>query len=106
MPAILVLPLFISNPLYAGWIKDKNFQFQMARNIAKSIYSIFPNGVSFAFTASSYTPEEYKIIKHIFGSEDPVNYTRMIQRQTCLMIQSQVTSSIENYHLKLQIDRL
>jgi len=106
MPAILVSPLFISNPVQASWIKDKSLQFQIARSLAKSIYSTFPNGDSFAFTATPYTPEEYKMSKLIFGSEDPVNYAKMILRQTCIMMQSQVTSSIENYHTKLHTDRL
>jgi len=106
MPAVLILPLFISNPIQASWIKDKSLQFQIARNLAKSIYSTFPNGGSFAITASSYTPEEYKQTKSFFGNEDPVNYAKMILRQTCIMLQSQINSSIENYRTKLSTDRL
>ena len=105
MPAILALPLFISNPLHVTWIKDKSLQFQLARNLAKSIYSTFPNGGSFAVTASSYTSEEYKQIKLLFATEDPVNYAKMILRQTCIMLQSQINSSIENYRTKLSTDR-
>lgn len=105
MPAIMILPLFISNPIHASWIKDKSRQFQIARNLAKSIHSTFPNGGTFALTATPYTPEEYELIKFVFGSEDPVNYAKMILRQTCIMMQSQVTSSIENYHTKLHTDR-
>lgn len=104
MPAISVLPLFISNPLHVSWIRDKSMQFQIARSLAKSIYSAFPNGGSFALTASTYTPQEYKNIKIIFGDEDPVSYAKMILRQTCIMMQSQITHSIENYRTRLSKD--
>jgi len=105
MPAMLVLPLFITNPLQACWIKDKSKQFQIARNLAKSIYSTFPNGGTLAFSASSYTPQEYNVIKHVFGSDDPVNYAKMILRQTCIMMQSQINFSIENYRTATHMDR-
>lgn len=97
MPAILILPLFISNPVHATWIKDKNFQIRIARSIAKSIYDAFPNGGLFAFTASSYSSEEYQIIKKTFGEEDPVKYSKAILRQTCIIMQSPVTSFNANY---------
>jgi hypothetical protein len=105
IPAVMILPLFISNPIHASWIKDKSIQFQIARNLAKSLYSTFPNGGTFALTATPYTLEEYELIKFVFGSEDPVNYAKMILRQTCIMMQSQVTSSIENYRTKLHTHR-
>lgn len=106
MPAILILPLFISNPLHASWIRDKSVQFRIARNLAKSIYFSFPNGGSFAFTTSSYKPEDLEIVKPIFGPEDPTEYALMILRQTCIMMQSQVTSSIANYQSKLNPDSI
>ena len=106
MPAILIMPLFISNPLHASWIKDKGIQFRIARSLAKSIYYAFPNGGSFAFTTSSYTPDENKILKAVFGSDDPLNYSKMILRQTCIMMQSQVSSSIANYQTKLKPNSL
>lgn len=106
MPAILIMPLFISNPLHACWIKDKGVQFRIARSLAKSIYYAFPNGGSFAFSTSSYTPEENKIIKLVFGSDNPDDYAKMILRQTCIMMQSQVSSSIANYQTNLKSNSL
>ena len=106
MPSILILPLFLSNPLHASWIRDKSVQFRIARNLAKSIYFAFPNGGSFAFTTSSYTPEDLKTINSIFGTEYPAEYALKILRQTCIMMQSQVTSSIANYQTKLNPDSI
>ncbi len=84
MPAILVKPLFATNPLHAEWIKTKSAQLRLARNLAKSIISLFPNGGLIGFRLAGYDEERG-------NNKSPFNtgqYSDMVLRQTVLLLQA------------------
>lgn len=50
MPAILLEPLFASNPKHADWITSETGQFRLALILAESIRRFFPDGGLVAFS--------------------------------------------------------
>jgi N-acetylmuramoyl-L-alanine amidase len=82
MPAILVKPLFATNPLHADWIKSKAGQLRLARTLSASILCLFPNGglIGFCLCATN----EYE--------NNTDSYADMVLRQAAIMLQSNKTS--------------
>lgn len=99
MPAILVQPLFATNPVHASWLKNKSVQLRLARIITKSIYSSFPNGGLFAFSASPYL--NVNKVEVPFFNLKTARFAESILRQTSVMIHSRVISSFSNYNSKV-----
>jgi hypothetical protein len=50
MPAILLEPLFVSNPSHAALVRDEQGQARLARVLVESIQRFFPNGGLIAFS--------------------------------------------------------
>jgi hypothetical protein len=50
MPAILLEPLFASNPQHAEWIRNQSGQARLARILSESIQRFFPNGGLIGFS--------------------------------------------------------
>jgi hypothetical protein len=50
MPAILLEPLFGSNPIHAGWIRSAEGQDKLAKILADSIIEFFPDGSLIGFS--------------------------------------------------------
>jgi len=86
MPAILVKPLFATNPLHADWIKTKSIQLRLARSLVSSILSLFPNGGLIGFCLSrSNNRSEADIFNNGINT---VQYSDMILRQAAILLQS------------------
>lgn len=50
MPAILLEPLFVSNPQHAEWVRSEDGQDRLARNLVDSIRQFFPDGGLIGFS--------------------------------------------------------
>ncbi len=87
MPAIFVKPLFATNPIHVDWIKTKSVQLRLARNLANSILSLFPNGglIGFCLTGTDHENDQDRIL---FGGVNAAQYSDMVLRQAAIMLQS------------------
>jgi hypothetical protein len=50
MPAILLEPLFVSNPQHASWVRSTDGQEKLAKVLADSIIGFFPDGSRIGFS--------------------------------------------------------
>jgi len=50
MPAILLEPLFVSNPQHAAWVRSEDGQDKLAKILADSVIEFFPDGSRVGFS--------------------------------------------------------
>ncbi len=94
MPAILLKPLFLSNPLHAMWIRNPAGQARQARMLVYSIKQMFPEGGRIGFSVGHrYRPSEPGDEGYpVFGGGTEAAYAEMMLRRAAIMLQSDQTS--------------
>jgi hypothetical protein len=87
MPAILVKPLFATNPLQAEWIKTKSVQARLAKSLVRSIQNIFPDGGLIGFRLSREHFQSDQKDEPLDGT-NAEKYSDIVLWQTGIMLQS------------------
>ena len=80
MPAILVEPLFCSNPIHAAIIRSTDGQRRLARIVAESIRQVFPNGGLVAFSIGHMGKDSVRQDRGapVVGGGDEAEYARAV----------------------------
>jgi hypothetical protein len=80
MPAILLEPLFVSNPTHAEWVRSEDGQNRLAQALADSIIDFFPGGGVIAFSVG----HKYKIRRPhdrgaaVYGGGTEADYAEIV----------------------------
>jgi len=102
MPAILLEPLFASNPLHADWIRSESGQTKLARILCESIQRFFQNGGLIGFSVG----HKYKPSKPndkgavVFGGGWEADYAEVVLAKAKHMLES-ITSPQENREIRI-----
>jgi len=89
MPAILVEPLFASNPEHAAWIKTAAGQARLAQVLADSVRRFFPDGGRIGFSVG----HKYKISNPndrgaaVYGGGTEADYAEIVLKQAKALLE-------------------
>lgn len=89
MPAILLEPLFCSNPQHAEWIRSDQMQNRLALVLVESIQRFFPNGGLVAFSVG----HKYKTSRpndrgaEVYGGGVEADYAEKVLKKAKIMLE-------------------
>ncbi len=90
MPAILLEPLFASNPEHADWIRSEDGQDTLARILAESIIEFFPDGSRIGFSVG----HKYKTSRPkdrgaaVYGGGAEADYAEIVMEKAKFLLES------------------
>jgi hypothetical protein len=89
MPAILLEPLFVSNPQHAQWVRSEDGQNKLANILANSIIEFFPNGSRIGFSVGhkykSSRPSDRGAAVHGGGTE--ADYAEIVMEKAKVILE-------------------
>lgn len=90
MPAILLEPLFVSNPQHAEWVRSTDGQDKLARILANSIIEFFPDGSRIGFSVG----HKYKTSRPkdrgaaVYGGGNEADYAEIVMEKAKYLLEN------------------
>lgn len=102
MPALLLEPLFCSNPLHAGWIRSAQGQQRLAEVLADSIRRFFPDGGTIAFSVG----HKYKTSSpkdrgaEVFGGGMEADYAELVLKAAQTLLEGEPAAALDQVKIR------
>ena len=90
MPAILLEPLFVSNPQHADWVRNSDGQDKLAKILADSITEFFPDGSRIGFSVG----HKYKTSRPtdrgaaVYGGGTEADYAELVMEKAKYLLEN------------------
>jgi hypothetical protein len=102
MPAILLEPLFCSNPQQAEWIRSDEMQNRLARVLGESIQRFFPGGGLVAFSVGHKYKKSHPNDRgaKVYGGGVEADYAEEVLKKAKIMLED-IDKPVEDREIKV-----
>jgi hypothetical protein len=96
MPAILLEPLFVSNPTHAEWVRSEEGQDKLAKILADSLIEFFPDGSKIGFSIGhkykSSRPKDRGAA--VYGGGTEADYAEIVMEKAKVILENYDPSKV------------
>lgn len=108
MPAVLLEPLFASNPTHAQWIRSESGQRRLSACLARTIYAFYPHdahiGLSVGHKYKTSKPNDRGV--EVYGGGSEAEYAEVVLKLTQeLLVNTVVPSPAEVHFITYEVQR-